>query len=303
MISKEKFGDYELYRLSNGVLEAAITNIGATWISLKFNGEEMIRSYKTPEAAARGEAFLCKAIGRYANRIGGSTFELDGKRFHVAPNEGENQLHGGPDAFDKRVWNAAIEGESVKMSIFSPDGDNGFPGNLTMSVTFRLDGASFIAEFSGETDAPTVFSPTVHPYFNLGGRGNVLNASLVINASGHLETRAGLIPTGKILPCEGKYDFSKKRKIEFDFDDAFVCPEEHCCALEMNGYRMDVYSNMPAIQLYTAPGMPEPYEGHDAVAIEPEFCPDSPNRPEFPSTVLRPDDKFGRYAEFTFSKI
>ena len=312
MIKKGKFGSYDCYTLSNDCMEATITTLGATVLSLKYKGAEMTRGYLTPEAALQGDGFLFKSVGRYANRIGGSAFTLDGKRYELPANEGKNQLHGGPDAYDKRVWTAnAVAGtsqhgipeETVTFSIFSPDGDNGFPGNLTMSVAFSLQGSTLHIDFGGKTDAATVYAPTVHPYFNLGCKGSVLDAQLETKSTGHLDVDEGLIPTGKILPCEGTFDFSAKHAITVDFDDCFLCPEEFCCALEMNGYRMEVLTDMPAIQIYTGIGMPAPYAPHDGVAIEPEYYPDSPNHADFPSTVLRPGEKFSKYVEYRFSEI
>lgn len=302
MITASKFGGYDLYTMSNSELEVSVTTLGATWISMKFKGEEMIRSYSSPEAALEGEGYLCKTVGRYANRIGGSAFDLDGKHFVLPPNEGKNQLHGGPDSYDKRVWNAEILGDTLKMSIFSPDGDCGFPGNFTMSILLYLEGSSLKVEFFGETDAATVYAPTVHPYFNLGCSGSVLDACMKVNASGHLEVDSELIPTGTVLPCDGKFDFSAMRKIKYDFDDAFVCPDDYCCTLEMNGYSMDVLTDMPAIQVYSGSGMPAPFKANDGIAIEPEFYPDSPNHPDFPSTVLRPGDNYRKYVEYRFSR-
>lgn len=312
MITKGKFGAYDSYTLTNGDLEATIITLGATVTSLKYKGAEMTRGYLTPEAALDGTGFLFKSVGRYANRIGGSAFELDGVKYVLPANEGKNQLHGGPDSYDKRVWNAqAVAGtgahgvpeESVIFSILSPDGDNGFPGNLLMTVTFSLKGSALHIDFGGKTDKKTVFAPTVHPYFNLGCKGSVLDANMLMKASGHLEVDSELIPTGTILPCEGSFDFSVKHPITVDFDDCFLCPDELCCTLEMNGYKMDVLTDLPAVQVYTGIGMPAPYSPHDGVAIEPEFFPDSPNHSDFPSTVLEPGKTFRAYVDYRFAEV
>lgn len=300
MITKSGFGSYELYTLKNDCLEVAVTALGATVLSVKYNGKECTCGYETPEAALAGKGFLFKTIGRYANRIGKARFTLDGREYILPANEGENQLHGGPNTVDTRVWEAEDDGESVTMSILMPDGDNGFPGNMKMSVKFSLVRSALRIEFFGETDAPTVFAPTVHPYFNIGRAGSVLDAKLQINAAGHLEVDGGLIPTGKILPCENEFDFSSLKRVAVNFDDCFVTPEEYACTLEMNGYVMEMWTDFPAIQIYTADGMPRPYKPNDGIAIEPEFFPDSPNRPEFPSTVLRPGEKFEKYVEYKF---
>ncbi len=302
MVTKSLFGPYDKYTLSNDVLEVSVTTLGATVVSLKYLGVERAVCYSDAEQALAGHGFLCKSVGRYANRIGGAAFTLEGKRYELPANENANQLHGGPNSYDKRVWNAEILGdESVKFSIFSPDGDNGYPGNLTMEVTFSLAGSTLRIDFGGETDGTTVFAPTVHPYFNLGGMDSVLDASLEIRAAGHLDVDAELIPTGKILPCEGRFDFSSSRVIGTNFDDCFVTPEEYACTLTMGDSRMDVYTDFPAIQVYTGAKLPPPYKANQGIAIEPEFYPDSPNHPDFPSTVLRPGEKFAKYVEYRFA--
>ena len=302
MIEKKLFGPYDCYTLSNGELEASFTTLGAMMTGLKHRGRECAVCYQDAPAALKGDCYLCKAVGRYANRIGGSAFTLGGTRYELTPNENGNQLHGGPDTVDKRVWDAEPVGENaVRFSITMPDGENGFPGTLTMSVTYSLIGSALRVDFGGETDQITVFAPTVHPYFNLGGEDSVLRAKLCINASGHLEVDGGLIPTGTVLPCEGRFDYASLREIGEDLDDCFIITSDHACTLEMGDKRMDVYTDFPAIQIYTGSVMPEPYPANRGVAIEPEFYPDSPNHPEFPSTVLRPGEQFSRYVEYRFS--
>ena len=303
MITKDLFGKYDRYTLSNEELEVSVITLGATVTSLKFKGEEKAICYQSAEAAEEGAGFLCKTVGRYANRIGNAAFQLEGKRYELPANEGKNQLHGGPNSYDKRVWNAEVKGESVCFSIFSPDGDNGFPGNFTMRVTFSLEGGALRIDFGGETDKTTVYAPTVHPYFNLGGTDNVLEGKLQVNAAGHLEVDEGLIPTGVVLPCEGKFDFAQMRVIGENFDDCFVTPGEHACTLEMGSFRMEVWTDFPAIQIYTGISMAAPYKNNQGIAIEPEAYPDSPNHANFPSTVLRPGEQFKGYVAYKFSEI
>lgn len=300
MITKDKFGIYDRYTLSNDVLEASFIDLGATMVSLKYKGQERAVCYQTAEAALEGSGFLCKTVGRYANRIGNAAFDLEGKHYVLPANEGKNQLHGGPDSYDKRIWDASCDGDELTFTIASPDGDNGYPGNLVMKITFTLEGSAVKAVFRATTDATTVFAPTVHPYFNLGGTDNVHEAKLQIAATGHLEVDEGLIPTGKVLPCEGRFDFSTLREIGGDFDDCFVTPDDFCCALEMGGCRMEMYTDMPAIQIYTGQGLGAPYTPNYGIAIEPEFFPDSPNHPGFPSTVLKPGEEYEGYVAYKF---
>jgi aldose 1-epimerase len=168
-----------------------------------------------------------------------------------------------------------------------------------MSVTYSLKGSALRVDFGGETDQTTVFAPTVHPYFTLGGE-SVLQAKMQVNASGHLEVDSELIPSGVILPCEGKFDFAELREIRENLDDCFVISSEHACTVEYEGSRMEVWTDFPAIQVYTGAKLPAPYHANQGIAIEPEFYPDSPNHPNFPWTVLNPGDSFAKYVEYRF---
>ena len=274
---------------------------------LESKGYEIIaRRFRVREGeidlVAAGHGFLCKGVGRYANRIGGAAFTLEGRRYELPPNEHLNQLHGGPNSVDKRVWDAEILSDSaVRFSIVSPDGDNGYPGTLKMTFTYSVVGSALRVDFGGETDRTTVYAPTVHPYFNLGGEESVLDAKLWVNAAGHLEVNDELIPSGKVLPCDGKFDFSEMREVREDLDDCFVISGEHACTLQMSGGTMEVFTDFPAIQIYTGAKLHAPYKPNQGIAIEPEFYPDSPNHPNFPSTVLHPGEKFAKYVEYRFS--
>ena len=304
MIIKDSFGPYERFTLRNEFLEASFINLGATMTSLKFLGKQCILCYETPEEYANDEDYyLCVTVGRYANRIGDSEFTLDGKKYSLPANEGKNILHGGPGAFNKRIWSAAADDEGVTFTLDSADGDNGFPGNLTASVRFSLDGPGLRVEFSGTTDAPTVYAPTVHPYFCFDGFENVLGAEMQLDASGHTEVDGGLIPTGVILPCEGRFDYSEARKIGEDLDDCFLTPDIYAGYVEMNGIRMEVWTDFPGLQVYTSGSLGAPFKKNAGVALEPEAVPDSPNHENFPSTVLRPGEKFEGFAEYRFADV
>ena len=228
MVTKDLFGPYDRYTILSGDLEVSVITLGATVTGLKYRGAERAVCYQNAEDAIAGHGFLCKGVGRYANRIGGAAFTLEGRRYELPPNEHLNQLHGGPNSVDKRVWDAEILSDSaVRFSIVSPDGDNGYPGTLKMTFTYSVVGSALRVDFGGETDRTTVYAPTVHPYFNLGGEESVLQARLWVNASGHLEVNDELIPSGKVLPCDGKFDFSEMRPVREDLDDCFVLSGEH----------------------------------------------------------------------------
>ena len=301
MLRKEDFYGYEKYILQSGDLELEASTLGATVTGLWFKGRQTVLGYDSAEAYLKGSAYICAAIGRYANRIGRARFELDGRDYALLANEGQNQLHGGPDSFDKRRWTAESGENSLRFTLLSPDGDNGFPGNLTAAVTYTLRDNTLRVDFEGESDMDTVFAPTSHMYFNLDGSKNILNSELMINSSRYLEVDSELIPTGRLIPAEGDFDFKTLRPVGRDYDHCFLLDGEQACTMRAGGITMSLKTDFPAVQIYTASALGAPFGAHRGLAIEPEFYPDSPNRPEFPSTVLRKGEKFHKYAEFYFS--
>ncbi|MBR5094970.1 MAG: galactose mutarotase [Oscillospiraceae bacterium] len=302
MIEQKAFGEAILFTVSGPELAVSISSRGATVVSLRYRGRESILGYDSDEGYLRGTGYLGATVGRVGNRIGGSAFVLDGLRYALTPNEGPNQLHGGPDAFDKRLWTPEVLGEdALRFTLLSPDGDNGFPGTLRAAVTYRVTGAVLRIVFEGESDRDTVYAPTDHMYFDLSGRGCSLDASLWLGADRVVEPGPGLIPTGRLLPAEGAFDFSALRKVGRDYDHAFVLTGEHACRLEDGGVALDIYTDFPALQVYTGAFLAEPHRPRQGLALEPEFFPDSPNQPGFPSVVLRPGEHFVRWAEYRFS--
>lgn len=298
---EQAFGDCRLYTLQNDELELKVTDLGATAVSLRYKGRETILGYDSPALYREKGAYLGAAIGRYANRIGGAAFTLGGKRYELPANEGKNQLHGGPASFEARRWQAEEADGGLLFRIFSPDGDNGYPGNLEASLRYSLSGSALRLDFEAVSDADTVYAPTSHMYFDLSGRAQVLDARLGVNADAYLEVDGGLVPTGRLLPAAGDFDFSTLRRVARDYDHCFVLRGAHACAMEDSGVRMDVYTDFPAVQVYTGAFLPPPHAANAGLAIEPEFYPDSPNRPEFPSTLLRAGERFHRWIEYRFS--
>ena len=299
MIEKRDFGGNIQYILRSESLELSVMELGATVTGLRFKGRERILRYEAAEDYLSKVPYICPFIGRYANRIGGARFSLNGREYRLPANEGRNQLHGGPDSYDRRRWRSETVGDAVRFELFSPDGDNGFPGNLTAAVTYRLKGDVFRMDFEGESDADTVYAPTSHLYFDLSG-GSALDYTLMLHADRYVEVDGELIPTGRLLPAEGDFDFSAPRRIGHDYDHCFVLNDGHACTVSAGGVALEVYTDFPAVQIYTAGMMGEPLGKNSGLAIEPEFLPDSPNRPDFPSTVLRAGEKFRKYAEFRF---
>ncbi|MEU9349672.1 aldose epimerase family protein [Streptomyces griseoloalbus] len=248
------------------------------------------------------EPFLGALIGRYANRIAGARFPLDGVVHALEPNNGPNSLHGGARGFDKRVWDVTPAAHGLRLSLVSPDGEEGFPGRLEVSVTYTLDerGALGIA-YEAVTDAPTHVNLTNHSYWNLAGSGSAAGHELRLAASRFTPSDAELIPTGELADVSGtRFDFREARKVGSGYDDNFVLDkgvtatpvevaEVHDPA---SGRVLTVSTTEPGMQVYTADHIGEPFSPGDGIALETQHFPDSPNRPDFPSTVLRPGEVF-----------
>ncbi|MGQ4467968.1 aldose epimerase family protein [Streptomyces violaceoruber] len=260
---------------------------------------------------AHPEPYFGALVGRYANRIAGGRFPLDGRTYALAPNEGPNTLHGGTRGFDKRVWDVAAVEEGVRLSRVSPHGEEGFPGRLEMSVTYTLDGSGALRiAYEAVTDAPTVLNPTNHSYFNLSGSGHAGGHELRLAASRITPVDAGLIPTGGLDDVtDTRFDFRRARKVGSGYDHNYVLDKGVTEAAEKvaelydpaSGRVLTVATTEPGLQLYTADHLGEPFAPGDGVALETQHFPDSPNQPGFPSTVLRPGEVFRSETVYGFS--
>jgi aldose 1-epimerase len=260
---------------------------------------------------AHPEPYLGALVGRYANRIAGARFPLDGRVYALEPNDGPNSLHGGAHGFDKRVWEAEPVADGVRLSRVSPHGEEGFPGRLAVSATYTLDasGALRIA-YEAETDAPTVINLTNHSYFNLAGAGHAGGHELRLAASRFTPVDAHLIPTGAPADVTGtRFDFRTARKVGSGYDHNFVLDKGVTPAAEevaelhdpASGRTLTVATTEPGLQLYSADHISEPFAPGDGIALETQHFPDSPNRPDFPATVLRPGEVFRSETVYGFS--
>ncbi|MGA5900057.1 aldose epimerase family protein [Streptomyces venetus] len=242
--------------------------------------------------------YLGALVGRYANRIAGARFPLDGLTYALEPNNGPNSLHGGERGFDKRVWEGTPVEHGVRLTRVSPHGEEGFPGRLEVSATYTLqESGALRIVYEAVTDAPTVVNLTNHSYFNLGGSGDAAGHELRLAASRYTPVDADLIPTGAPKDVTGtRFDFRQVRKTGSGYDHNFVLDkgltdtpvevaELHDPA---SGRVLTVATTEPGLQLYTADHLGEPFAPGDGIALETQHFPDSPNRPDFPSTVLRP---------------
>ncbi|MBR1569188.1 MAG: galactose mutarotase [Bacteroidales bacterium] len=320
-----------LYTLKNASgAYVQLGSVGAAIVSIvvpdkEGNLADVVLGYKNPLDYFGDGPCAGKVPGRFANRICKGRFTLDGKEYTLPINNGPNHLHGGPQGFQNQVWDSRIEGDSVEFMYFAEDGEAGYPGNLKVIAHYTWgEDNSLKLILTAETDAPTVVNLTNHVYFNLNGdgSGSVLNHKLELNASQWLPTDSTLIPEGEPADVAGTpMDFVEAKTIGQDigadfpalkygkgYDNCFLIdgamPGQLTTAAELWGdvskRHLEVLTTQPAVQVYTGnwlKGCPEgktgkSYEDYDAVAIECQKCPDSPNRPDFPSTVLRPGEVY-----------
>ncbi|MFD5268685.1 aldose epimerase family protein [Streptomyces sp. NPDC058335] len=257
------------------------------------------------------EPYLGALVGRYANRIGRARFPLDEVTYSLAPNNGPNSLHGGQRGFDKRVWEVRPVEHGLRLSRVSPHGEEGFPGRLEVTATYTLDASGALRfVYEAVTDEPTVVNLTNHSYFNLSGSGHAGGHELRLAASRYTPVDDGLIPTGELAEvADTRFDFLTARKVGGGFDHNFVLDKgvtaEPVEVAELydpaSGRVLTVATTEPGIQLYTADHLGEPFGPGEGIALETQHFPDSPNRPEFPSTELRPGGVYRSETVYGFS--
>ncbi|MGW1780343.1 aldose epimerase family protein [Streptomyces sp. NPDC002143] len=262
---------------------------------------------------AHPEPYLGALIGRYANRIAHARFPLDGVTYALEPNNAPNSLHGGSRGFDKRVWEVQPVEHGLRLSRVAAHGEEGFPGRLEVSATYTLDASGALRfVYRAVTDAPTVVNLTNHSYFNLGGpgTGSAGGHELRLAASRYTPVDADLIPTGEFAQvADGRFDFRAARKVGAGYDHNFVLDKGVTdTPLEVaelhdpaSGRVLTVATTEPGLQLYTADHLGEPFVPGEGIALETQGFPDSPNRPEFPSTVLRPGAEYRSETVYGFS--
>lgn len=278
-----------------------------------------------------------KTPGRYANRICHGRFTLDGVEHQLAVNCGPHHLHGGPSGFQNRIWKYDIAGDSVTFTRTSPAGEESYPGEVKASVTYRwTDDCRLIIDYLATADAPTPLSLTNHTYWNLNGEGSgsALLHTLRLDCPRYVRTDATLAPTGDLDPVAGTpMDFTEPKQVGRDIKADFQALRDgkgydHCFCTgaydgkgtlahvatlcgDRSGRVLDVYSTLPGVQLYTANwltgGTPKgrhgaDYQDYDAVALECQMLPDSPNHPEFPCAILRPGEQWRHTIVYQLSK-
>ncbi len=273
-------------------------------------------------------------VGRYANRMAGGRFELDGVEYSLARNNGPNHLHGGPEGFHRRVWDALERpdagGPSVQLTYLSLDGEEGYPGNLSVSVVYTLaDDDALQIDYAATTDRDTIVNLTNHSYFNLAGGGEVLDHVLMLAAGRFLPVDPALIPTGEMRPVGGTpMDFTVSRRIgdriaDDDEQLGYGQGYDHNWVLDgpageirlaatlsesTTGRTMEVWTTQPGVQFYAGNLLDGSLIGKDGqvypknggLCLETQHFPDSPNRPDFPSTALRPGERYRQTTVYRF---
>ena len=310
--------------LHNGHLSCTILPFGATLQSLRVPDREgarrdVVLGYDSPSDYAERDGYLGATVGRFANRIAGAGFRLNGRDYPLYANDGANHLHGGRVGFSHRDWTVEeAPGDCAVLTLFSSDGDEGYPGNLRVQVTYALEGTALRIRYKAESDADTLCSLTNHSYFNLCGCGSVAEQELMLCADSYTPVDETLIPTGAIAPVAGTaLDFRTLRPIGSGYDHNFVlrsapgalrpAAKARCAA---SGITMTVSTTMPGLQLYTAGFLSErPGKGGSVYrpgygfCLETQFFPDSPNKPDFPSCVLQKGEEYNKTTIYKFDII
>ena len=349
MVTRELFGympdgqEVYVYTLQHhpGGIRAKVCEFGGTLMSIEAPDKDgcftnVLCGYDSLKDLMESDGYVGALIGRYGNRIGGARFTLEGKEYTLYPNNNGNTLHGGKVGFSHKLWASSYSDTtqpSVYLSLISPDMEEGFPGELACTVTYRITEDDTLAiDYKAITDKTTVISLTNHAYFNLGGfaSGKVFDQVLQIDADRYVKTDEQLIPTGEIASVEGTpFDFRTEKPIGQDFfaDDSdlkLAGGYDHCFCFDTyngqikrvataydpkTGRAMDVRTDLPCVQFYSGNFLTDdghPFYGgyrkatQNAFCLETQVMPDSPNHANFTPCVLRPGDVYMTTTEFKF---
>lgn len=328
----------KLFTLANNALRVRITDFGGRIASIEVadgagrRGHVVLGFDSVAEYVSAGGSFGA-LLGRTANRIGGAAFTLDGQTYHLSKNEKDATLHGGRQGFDKLYWSVEEAGPAhLVLSLTSPDGDEGFPGELSVRADYRLDGTTLWLSFEASTTKPSPVSLSAHPYFNLAGLtvGDIFEHEVEIPASAFLPTDAQQIPTGQIRSVQGTvFDFRRpvvigarirnadpQLLIGKGYDHYFILGPPAGDGLRLaariherrSGRTLEILTTQRGTQFYTGNNLNGSVAGRGGVyrqsagfAVEPQGFPDAPNRPEFPGTILGPGSLYKETIGYRFS--
>jgi len=321
-----------LYTLSAGSLTAKVTDLGATLVSLMVpdkagNLADVVLGHDDVNIYATGGGFAGATVGRNANRVKGAGFMMNGKKVQMHDNENGNNLHSGPNTWRARVWKVENQTDNaITFYLFSPDGDQGFPGNADVRVTYTLEENALRISYDAVYDQDTVFNLTNHSYFNLAGQEHqelAMNQTLMMPARFFNPDDAQNIPTGELRSVEGTpMDFRTPKalgrdikedyeplKLQFGYDHNFEVWCNPCAVLHdpISGRTMEVHTDCPGIQVYTANFLADPgkdgvvYQIRCGVALETQFYPDSVNHPDWPQPFVKAGEKYHSETTFKFA--
>ncbi len=325
VISKVDWGMHEdravfLYRIENSTgAYVELTNFGASIVAVAVpdrhgNFDKVVLGFPQMQGYVNDQCYVGATIGRYANRIAFAGFELDDHRYFLKPNEGPHANHGGINGLHKRVFDVTVCDDNISFHLISADGDGGFPGNLRLTVVYRWNDANELhIQYEATSDKKTILNVTNHAYFNLsGGKEDITGHHLQVDASHVLETNKDYIPTGAFVPCSN-LSFSQ------------IIGLNHCYVLNEvtqnrlrkaallhhtdSGRTLEIYTTYPGLVVYSGdflssnvPGHARlPYQPFDGVCLECQYFPDSPNHPDFPSTVLDIDGVYNEQILYKFT--
>lgn len=327
-------GEIVTYRIFNSKgASVVLSSLGAGILEINVPDklgriENVALGYARPSDYLNDGPCMGKIPGRYANRIANGRFSIDGKEYSLAVNCGPNHLHGGPTGFQNRLWDSCITKDGVRFTYVSKDGEEGYPGQLTVTAEYKWDNRNRLRlDLHAVTTKDTVVNLTNHSYFNLRGAdsGNALEHKLKINASRYLLTDRDLTPTGELAPVmDTPMDFRKLRTVGSHiranfpaliygkgYDHCWVLDGEEAAVLKdpVSGRKLSILTDQPAVQVYTGnwlTGSPlnrsgERYLDYDGIAIEAQGFPDAPNHPGFPSQLLKAGEEYKRYIQFNFA--
>jgi aldose 1-epimerase len=312
--------DVEEIAIGNDRIAASIISYGAILRDLRVgvNGKPraVVLGFDTLEAYLDQGAYTGAIAGRYANRIAGGRFILDGKGYQLTLNErGKTHLHGGNAGFDRKPWKiAAASATAVSLALHSPAGEEGYPGAVDAICTYRIEEpATLVIELAATTDAATVINLTGHSYFNLDGSGGIGDHRLMIPADEYLPVSGDLLPEGGPRPVAGTpYDFRVPqtiRRANASYDNTFIVSWQRSAsprlvarlAAARGDLAMELCSTEPGVQFYDGGHLDAKLDGgYGGLCLEPQCFPDSPNHPEFPSCVLRPGETYRHAIEHRF---
>lgn len=314
-----------LYTISSGRIQAVITDLGATLVSLWVDGIDVVLGYDSAAGYLNNDGFLGAVVGRNANRIKASRFPLNGQAVVLTPNEGANNLHSGPDCWNTRLWQVEAHApEAIRLSLFSPDGDQGFPGNARIAVTYTLEQDALAIRYEAVSDQDTVFNLTNHAYFNLAGENHpelAMNQVLTLNTTHFNPDDPQNIPTGEVRSVENTpFDFRQPKALgrdigrdyeplhlqggyDHNFTGGSVSGSLHS---PETGLTMEFSTDCPGVQVYTANFLDVvgkngvSYPKRSGVCLETQYAPDSVNHPEWPQPFVKAGEAYRSETVFRF---